>query len=68
MSNREKGTVKWFNESKGYGFIKGNSSDYFVHYRDICVEGYKTLHEGQEVTFEPVKESRGLKAENVQIV
>ncbi len=48
-----KGTVKWFNPGKGYGFIKGeDGQDYFVHFSEIQTEGYKTLEEGQEVTFE----------------
>ena len=47
------GTVKWFNAAKGYGFIAGeNETDYFAHFGEIQVEGYKTLKEGQQVSFE----------------
>ena len=47
------GTVKWFNADKGYGFIAGeDQTDYFAHFGEIQVEGYKTLKEGQSVTFE----------------
>ena len=47
------GTVKWFNPSKGYGFIQGSDgTDYFAHFQEIQVEGYKTLKEGQSVNFE----------------
>ncbi len=52
MSTRMKGTVKWFNNRKGFGFIeRENGSDVFVHYRDIEGEGFKTLTEGQQVQF-----------------
>ena len=63
---REKGRVKWFNSSKGYGFIeRDNGSDVFVHYSSINMEGYKNLEEGQEVEFEAVPSDKGEKAENV---
>ena len=62
----EKGTVKWFNENKGYGFIKGKSgSNLFVHFSDIAGEGFKTLEAGQEVEFEPVNGRKGPQAVNV---
>ncbi len=52
MSTRMKGTVKWFNNRKGFGFIeRENGSDVFVHYRDIEGEGFRTLTEGQQVQF-----------------
>ena len=61
-----KGTVKWFNESKGFGFItKEDGGDVFVHYSAIQGNGFKTLTEGQAVTFEVVDGPKGPKAENV---
>ena len=63
---REQGTVKWFNASKGYGFIQRQSGDdVFVHYSAIQSEGYKTLNEGQAVEFEVKKGPKGLQAEAV---
>lgn len=60
------GKVKWFNPRKGYGFISGeNDQDIFVHYANIIGEGYKTLIEGQPVTFDVVEGEKGLRAENV---
>jgi CspA family cold shock protein len=61
-----KGTVKWFNESKGFGFItKEEGGDVFVHYSAIQGNGFKTLTEGQAVSFEVVDGPKGPKAENV---
>ena len=63
-----KGKVKWFNESKGYGFITGeDGDDVFVHYTGIESEGFKTLVEGQEVEFEVVAGNKGDQAVNVKI-
>jgi len=63
----EKGKVKWFNASKGYGFIeRENDSDVFVHYSAIVGDGYKTLEEGQEVEFDIVQGERGPQASNVK--
>ncbi|RMG01506.1 MAG: cold-shock protein [Nitrospirae bacterium] len=60
------GTVKWFNETKGYGFIKkDDGQDVFVHYSDIEGDGFKTLAEGQRVSFEVVEGNKGPKATNV---
>jgi CspA family cold shock protein len=60
------GTVKWFNESKGFGFItKEDGGDVFVHYSAIQGNGFKTLAEGQAVSFEVVDGPKGPKAENV---
>jgi CspA family cold shock protein len=60
------GKVKWFNESKGYGFIQqDNGPDVFVHYSAINTEGFKTLAEGQRVQFDIVEDEKGLKAANV---
>ena len=67
MVAREVGTVKWFNNARGYGFItRGEGSeDVFVHYRNIQGEGYRSLAEGQSVEFEICKGDKGLQAENV---
>ena len=60
------GTVKWFNAEKGYGFISmDGGQDIFVHFSAIQTEGYKTLNEGQRVTFDVTEGNRGLQAENV---
>ena len=61
-----KGKVKWFNPTKGYGFIEleGND-DIFVHFSDIVEEGYKSLKDGQKVEFEVEKDDSGEKAKNV---
>ena len=61
-----KGTVKWFNESKGFGFIaREDGGDVFVHFSEIEGEGYKTLAEGEEVTFEVIDSPKGPKAAHV---
>lgn len=61
-----KGTVKWFNDSKGFGFITlENGSDVFVHFSNIQVQGFKSLHEGQAVTLDTVKTEKGIMATNV---
>ncbi|OXS23211.1 cold-shock protein [Pseudomonas rhodesiae] len=68
MSDRQHGTVKWFNEAKGFGFISPESGpDLFVHFRAIMGTGFKTLTEGQKVTFETVQGQKGLQADKVQI-
>ncbi len=60
------GKIKWFNESKGYGFIQqDNGPDVFVHYSSIKGEGFKTLAEGQRVQFDIEEGDRGKKAKNV---
>ena len=64
--SREKGKVKWFNNSKGYGFIARNEGeDIFVHYSAIKIDGYKTLKEGQDVEFTVSTGEKGLQAEDV---
>lgn len=63
-----KGTVKWFNSQKGFGFIcdeEGN--DVFVHFSGLAMDGYKTLEDGQSVVFETTQGNRGLQAVNVHI-
>lgn len=64
-----KGTVKWFNAQKGYGFITNESTgeDVFVHFSGIAGEGYKSLEEGQNVTFDITEGNRGLQAVNVPV-
>ena len=65
-TNRETGTVKWFNVTKGFGFItRDNGEDVFVHYRAIRGEGHRILTEGQRVEFEVVDKDKGLQAEDV---
>jgi CspA family cold shock protein len=63
----QNGTVKWFNNSKGYGFITptDGSPDVFVHYSTIETDGYKTLNEGQNVEFESTKGPKGMQASRV---
>ncbi|TCO71474.1 cold-shock protein [Marinisporobacter balticus] len=62
----EKGTVKWFNSEKGFGFIsREDGDDVFVHFSAITMDGYKTLEEGQAVEFEVVQGEKGPQATNV---
>ena len=65
-----KGTVKWFNAQKGYGFITNESTgeDVFVHFSGIAGEGYKSLEEGQNVTFDITEGNRGLQAVNSCVI
>ena len=61
-----KGTVKWFNNSKGYGFLgREGGADVFVHYSSIQIEGYKSLNEGDEVEFDIIEGSKGQQADHV---
>lgn len=64
------GTVKWFNGSKGYGFLSvdGEKEDIFVHFSQIVAEGYKTLTEGQRVEFEIAETEKGQQAERVTVL
>ena len=69
MSNTTTGTVKWFNESKGFGFIERESgSDVFAHFRAINGDGFKTLKEGQKVEFNVTEGAKGPQAENINII
>ncbi len=68
MSDRQTGTVKWFNEAKGFGFItQANGPDLFVHFRSIEGTGFRTLAEGQEVTFVVVEGQKGPQADEVRV-
>ena len=63
------GTVKWFNSDKGFGFITGeDGKDVFAHFSQINVDGFKTLEEGQNVTFDIVQGAKGPQAENIMVV
>ena len=65
----EQGTVKWFNDAKGYGFIsRQNGEDVFVHFSAIQSSGFRSLQEGQNVQFNVTKGPKGLQAENVQAI
>ena len=69
MAEREQGTVKWFNNSKGYGFITRESGeDVFVHYSSIISDGYKSLQEGQKVEFSIGQGDKGEQAKEVKII
>jgi CspA family cold shock protein len=68
-NNMETGTVKWFNDAKGYGFIsRQNGEDVFVHFSAIQANGFRSLQEGQQVQFDVVKGPKGWQAENVKPV
>jgi len=68
-NNMETGTVKWFNDAKGYGFIsRQNGEDVFVHFSAIQAGGFRSLQEGQQVSFDVVKGPKGWQAENVKAV
>ncbi|MCC6996558.1 MAG: cold-shock protein [Deltaproteobacteria bacterium] len=63
----ETGTVKWFNDAKGFGFVtRENGPDVFVHHTAIIAEGFRTLKEGEKVRFDVVQGPKGLQAANVQ--
>lgn len=64
-----RGTVKWFNDAKGYGFIaRPDGEDVFVHYSAIAGEGYRSLTEGAEVEFDVIKGEKGPRADNVIVI
>ena len=69
MSEKEQGTVKWFNGSKGYGFIeRAQGGDIFFHFNAIVGDGYRNLEEGQRVEFNVVQGQKGPQAENVVVL
>ncbi len=69
MAERKEGTVKWFNSSKGYGFIEQeNGDDVFVHFQSIIADGYKTLEEGQKVRFTEGQGQKGPQATDVEVI
>ena len=69
MSNTTTGTVKWFNESKGFGFIVQESGpDVFAHFSAIVGTGFKTLQEGQKVRFTVTDGQKGPQAENIEVI
>jgi CspA family cold shock protein len=69
MAERIQGTVKWFNSSKGYGFISHeNGEDVFVHYKSIIGDGYKTLNENDKVEFVVTEGQKGPQAADVQVI
>lgn len=69
MSDRQTGTVKWFNAAKGYGFIgRPDGEDVFVHFSAIKMDGYRRLEEGQKVEFSIEQGPKGLQAANVELV
>ena len=66
MSDRDTGTVKWFNDAKGFGFIeRKNGEDLFVHYRSIKGEGFRSLKQGSRVEFTIIESEKGFQAEEV---
>ena len=68
MAARQSGTVKWFNDAKGFGFIsRQNGEDVFVHFRSIQGSGFKSLQEGQRVTFVATQGQKGMQADEVQV-
>ncbi len=69
MSEKHNGKVKWFNDSKGFGFISSeDGTDLFVHFSNITGNGFKTLKEGQDVTYTEGEGRKGPQAENVEVV
>ncbi|MCU4334166.1 cold-shock protein [Acinetobacter pittii] len=66
MSNTAIGTVKWFNETKGFGFIQQDTGpDVFAHFKEISSSGFKTLYEGQRVSFNIAQGQKGITATNI---
>lgn len=68
MPSKVQGIVKWFNATKGFGFISSGDKEYFVHFSAILSEGYKTLEEGAKVIFTPTQGAKGIQAEAVELI
>lgn len=68
MSNKIQGIVKWFNSGKGFGFIISGDKEYFAHFSAIISDGYKTLEEGAKVIFTPKQGTRGMQAEEIEVI
>ncbi len=68
MSDRLTGTVKWFNEGKGFGFLESGGKDYFAHFSAISGDGFKTLNEGASVSFKPAQGAKGPQAEEIEVL
>ena len=70
MSTTQTGVVKWFNDGKGFGFISPETGgkDLFAHFKEIRGEGFKSLSEGQRVTFEVTQGQKGLQASNIRVI
>ncbi len=69
MSQKQTGTVKWFNDAKGFGFITPQSgADLFVHFRSIQGSGFKSLQEGQRVSFVATQGQKGMQADQVEVI
>ena len=64
----QNGIVKWFNDGKGFGFIASDNQDYFVHFKEIQGQGFKSLKEGDKVSFEPGSSPKGAVAKNVVVL
>jgi CspA family cold shock protein len=69
-NSTETGTVKWFNDGKGFGFItpETGGKDLFAHFKEIRSEGFKSLSEGQRVTYEVTQGQKGLQASNIRVI
>ncbi len=67
MSDEQRGTVKWFNKDKGFGFILSEGTEYFVHFSSIKASGFKNLYEGDSVQFKAKKDAKGFRAEEVEV-
>lgn len=68
MSNKIQGIVKWFSNTKGFGFIVAGDKEYFAHFSAILGDGYKSLDEGAKVIFTPKQGAKGIQAEEIELV
>lgn len=68
MAEKIRGTVKWFNDGKGFGFIESEGKDYFVHFSAIQSSGFKSLKEGSAVLFKATQGQKGPQAEEVEVL